>query len=271
MTATADDERNRRSWSEAFGAYTSPRVLVMFVLGFSSGLPFLLIFSTLSAWLTEAGVSLQTIGFASYVGLAYTIKFAWAPLVDRLRAIVGPEHVLVSDGDVDLLTGFDGSHQSLEDLLGEPFFHHGLAEDVRAKEVFGGSFNEVHGGRSGLVVRDGGDGGQTGRTGVGTGTSSGVGLKLAVRVGFFTDRSAHSVVNLAQKREKSRCRRPQNVSVQKFSGECVGGLNLQFACHRRKSLFSGKICRIDRLCSGFCRQACQKSMQRGQKSEMAQR
>jgi len=57
----------------------------MFVLGFSSGLPFLLIFSTLSAWLTDAGVSLESIGLASYVGLAFTIKFLWAPLVDHLR------------------------------------------------------------------------------------------------------------------------------------------------------------------------------------------
>lgn len=74
----------RRSWAQAFAAYGSPRVLIMLLLGFSSGLPFLLIFSTLSAWLSEAGVSLQNIGLASYVGLAYTIKFLWAPLVDRL-------------------------------------------------------------------------------------------------------------------------------------------------------------------------------------------
>lgn len=83
-TADGADHDARRSWADAFRAYASPRVLVMLVLGFSSGLPFLLIFSTLSAWLTEAGVSLQNIGLASYVGLAFTIKFLWAPLVDRL-------------------------------------------------------------------------------------------------------------------------------------------------------------------------------------------
>lgn len=89
--AAGHDSAARRSWAEAALAYTRPRVLTMFVLGFSSGLPFLLIFSTLSAWLTEAGVSLATIGFASYVGLAYTIKFAWAPLVDRLPLpLIGP-------------------------------------------------------------------------------------------------------------------------------------------------------------------------------------
>lgn len=85
MTAADEAERGaQRSWGEAFAAYASPRVLVMLVLGFSSGLPFLLIFSTLSAWLSEAGVSLQNIGLASYVGLAFTIKFLWAPLVDRM-------------------------------------------------------------------------------------------------------------------------------------------------------------------------------------------
>lgn len=83
MTIAADGQE-RRSWTAAIAAYLDPRVLTMFVLGFSSGLPFLLIFSTLSAWLTEAGVSLAEIGFASYVGLAFTIKFLWAPLVDRL-------------------------------------------------------------------------------------------------------------------------------------------------------------------------------------------
>ncbi len=80
----AADETARQSWVTGFTAYLEPRVLTMFVLGFSSGLPFLLIFSTLSAWLTEAGVSLAEIGLASYVGLAFTIKFLWAPLVDRV-------------------------------------------------------------------------------------------------------------------------------------------------------------------------------------------
>ncbi|KAA2235031.1 AmpG family muropeptide MFS transporter [Salinarimonas soli] len=58
------------------------RVLLMLVFGFSSGLPFLLVFSTLSAWLRLAGVSRTEIGLLSYVALAYTFKFAWAPIVD---------------------------------------------------------------------------------------------------------------------------------------------------------------------------------------------
>lgn len=56
---------------------------VLFVLGFSSGLPLYLTGSTLQAWMTSAGVRLDTIAAFSLVGLAYTFKFAWAPLLDR--------------------------------------------------------------------------------------------------------------------------------------------------------------------------------------------
>lgn len=69
-------------------AYFQPRMLLMLALGFSSGLPFLLIFGTLSAWLREAGVSRTDIGLMSYVGLAFTIKFLWAPLIDQVRVPV---------------------------------------------------------------------------------------------------------------------------------------------------------------------------------------
>jgi len=64
------------------------RVLVMLALGFSAGLPNLLIFDTLSAWLRDAGVSLTVIGFFSLATLAYSAKFLWAPLVDRSRVPV---------------------------------------------------------------------------------------------------------------------------------------------------------------------------------------
>ena len=55
----------------------------MLPLGFSAGLPFLLVFSTLSAWLREAGVSRTEIGLLSWVGFAYAWKFLWAPVIDR--------------------------------------------------------------------------------------------------------------------------------------------------------------------------------------------
>ena len=58
----------------------------MLALGFSSGLPFLLVFSTQSAWLREAGVAREHIGLMSWVALAYSFKFLWAPLLDRYDA-----------------------------------------------------------------------------------------------------------------------------------------------------------------------------------------
>lgn len=63
--------------------YTSPRVAPLLVLGFASGLPLALTSGTLQAWATVAGVPLQQIGFLTLVGTAYTLKFLWAPLVDR--------------------------------------------------------------------------------------------------------------------------------------------------------------------------------------------
>jgi len=70
--------------------YFRPRVATMLLLGFSSGLPFLLTGNTLGYWLRDKGTSLTAIGFLSWVGLAYSLKPLWAPLVDRVDApIVG--------------------------------------------------------------------------------------------------------------------------------------------------------------------------------------
>lgn len=66
-----------------FAAYLRPRTLVMLALGFSSGLPFLLVGNTFGYWLRDEGTSLTTIGFISWVGIAYSLQFLWAPLVDR--------------------------------------------------------------------------------------------------------------------------------------------------------------------------------------------
>jgi len=73
------------NWLDAVLVYCRPHMLSMLALGFSSGLPFMLIFSTLSAWLRQRGIALTTIGMFSWVSLAYTLKFLWAPVVDRLR------------------------------------------------------------------------------------------------------------------------------------------------------------------------------------------
>lgn len=73
-----------RSWLQAFAVYRHPRVLTMVALGFSAGLPFLLVFSTLSGWLRDQGVSRTLIGFFSWIGITYSIKVFWAPVVDHL-------------------------------------------------------------------------------------------------------------------------------------------------------------------------------------------
>jgi MFS transporter, PAT family, beta-lactamase induction signal transducer AmpG len=72
-------------WQDAWRVYLHGRIAAMLCLGFSAGLPFLLVFSTLSAWLTEAGVSRTAIGLFSWVGITYSIKVLWAPVVDRLE------------------------------------------------------------------------------------------------------------------------------------------------------------------------------------------
>jgi len=72
------------SWRESLLVYTRPRVIGILFLGFSAGLPFLLVFSTLSAWLNDANVSKATIGFFSWIGITYSIKVVWAPVIDRV-------------------------------------------------------------------------------------------------------------------------------------------------------------------------------------------
>jgi MFS transporter, PAT family, beta-lactamase induction signal transducer AmpG len=64
--------------------YRQPRVAAMLFLGFSAGLPFLLVFQTLTAWLAQAGIERGTIGLISLVGITYSVKFFWAPVVDRV-------------------------------------------------------------------------------------------------------------------------------------------------------------------------------------------
>ncbi len=72
-------------FTKALSIYTRPATLRMLFLGFSSGLPLLLVLGTLGFWLRESGVDLKTIGFMSWVGLCWGMKWLWAPLVDRLK------------------------------------------------------------------------------------------------------------------------------------------------------------------------------------------
>jgi PAT family beta-lactamase induction signal transducer AmpG len=73
-----------RSWLSGFKAYADRRVVMVLLLGFSSGLPLLLTFSTLSAWLKGEGISRTAIGVFALVGTPYALKFLWSPLIDRL-------------------------------------------------------------------------------------------------------------------------------------------------------------------------------------------
>jgi len=74
----------KRSWGETLLSLAHPRAVTMLFLGFSAGIPILLIFSTLSVWLREAGVSRSAVTFFSWAALGYSFKFIWAPLVDLM-------------------------------------------------------------------------------------------------------------------------------------------------------------------------------------------
>ncbi len=86
MSAPPADEASSPAlpWRDALKVYLEPATLRMLALGFSAGLPLLLVLGTLSFRLREAGIDRTTIGYLSWVGLAYGFKWMWAPLVDRL-------------------------------------------------------------------------------------------------------------------------------------------------------------------------------------------
>ncbi len=74
-----------RRWRDAFAVYGDRRMMLILVLGFSSGLPLALTLATLTAWLASEGVSRTTIGLFALAGLPYALKFVWSPAVDGLR------------------------------------------------------------------------------------------------------------------------------------------------------------------------------------------
>ena len=83
-TTPTQNSPRQRGWLASFKVYLEPPSLRMLSLGFSAGLPLLLVLGTLSFWLREAGIDRTTIGYLSWVGLAYAFKWVWAPLVDRM-------------------------------------------------------------------------------------------------------------------------------------------------------------------------------------------
>ena len=83
-TADADAVAIKQSWQASLRTYLHPRVLAMLFLGFSAGLPFLLVAGTLTAWLATANIGMAEIGMFAWIGIMYSLKFIWAPVIDRL-------------------------------------------------------------------------------------------------------------------------------------------------------------------------------------------
>ena len=127
---------------DVFRALRQPKIAIMLALGFSSGLPFFLTAATLGYWMRDEGVSLKAIGFLSWVGLAYSFKFLWSPLIDRLEppwlgkrlgrrrgwilvaqlviagglltmASIGPRHGLLALGVAALVVAFASASQDI--------------------------------------------------------------------------------------------------------------------------------------------------------------
>jgi len=83
--ADAGTPSTSTTWLKTLTVYGTPVMLSMLVLGFASGLPLYMVFQKLSYWLRDAGIDRSTIGFFYFVTLSYTLKFLWAPLVDRVK------------------------------------------------------------------------------------------------------------------------------------------------------------------------------------------
>lgn len=104
---------NIRGWQEALRVYLRRRVIAMAFLGFSAGLPFMLVFATLTVWLREAGISHTAIGFFSWIGVTYSIKVLWAPIIDRLPVpgltrVLGKRRSWMLAGQLGIAAGLVG-------------------------------------------------------------------------------------------------------------------------------------------------------------------
>lgn len=142
MTSDAAAAPRRAGWRDVLRALSQLRVRVTLMLGFSSGLPFMLVGNTLGFWLRDGGVALSAIGVLSGVGLAYSLKFLWAPLIDKAdapllgrwlgrrrgwmagsqlvvvcglaaMALLGPGHGLTSFGLLALVAAFGSATQDI--------------------------------------------------------------------------------------------------------------------------------------------------------------
>ncbi len=105
-----DSGMQHKSWKDAVSVYLQLRVLAMLFLGFSAGLPLLLVFGTLSGWLARVGIDKSTIGHISWVALLYGFKFVWSPLVDRgqipvLQPLLGQRRSWMLVAQVGIICG----------------------------------------------------------------------------------------------------------------------------------------------------------------------
>ena len=71
-------------FADLLKVFSSQKMAALLLLGFSSGLPLFLTSQTLQAWMTKEGVDLAVIGYITLVGLPYTLKFLWSPLLDSI-------------------------------------------------------------------------------------------------------------------------------------------------------------------------------------------
>lgn len=80
-----EDRRSNTRWIDSFKVYKDPKMAIIFFLGFSSGLPLFLTSQTLFLWMADKGVDKSTIGLFALLGLPYTIKFIWSPILDQFK------------------------------------------------------------------------------------------------------------------------------------------------------------------------------------------
>ena len=85
MNAAASDKAPRRGFGETVGPYVRPRPFAALLLGISSGFPLTLLLGTMTYWLAKQGIDKKTIGFAVGLTTPYTLKFLWAPLIDKIN------------------------------------------------------------------------------------------------------------------------------------------------------------------------------------------
>ena len=81
----SENQAHHHSWKQSFSVYFKSQCVTMLFLGFSAGLPFMLVFTTLNLWLKSVQLDTAIIGYFSFIGITYSIKVAWSPIVDRLR------------------------------------------------------------------------------------------------------------------------------------------------------------------------------------------